>query len=149
MTSAFSATPRMTDLPEWVPHHARHYLAHTELGLSIRSVAREAGCAASTVLRQIRKLETERDDPLIDEALDTLRQHFAPSPEAQDVIHMSAHPRTLLKTETAKIEREARRILRRLPFTSKIESALPPHETHRITVNLRVQGQKRNPLRIH
>ncbi len=128
LTSAFSATPRMTDLPEWVPHHARHYLAHTELGLSIRSVAREAGCAASTVLRQIRKLETERDDPLIDEALDTLRQHFAPSPEAQDVIHMSAHPRTLLKTETAKIEREARRILRRLCESDAVLAVSPEME---------------------
>lgn len=120
MTYPFSATPEMTDLPDWVPHHARHYLAHTELGLSIRSVARQAGCAASTVLRQIRKLETERNDPLIDEALETLRHHFSPSSDTQDVIHMSAHPRTLLKTETAKIEREARRILRRLCETDAV-----------------------------
>ncbi|ABV93326.1 conserved hypothetical protein [Dinoroseobacter shibae DFL 12 = DSM 16493] len=128
--SSFSSAPNtLMDLPDWVPTHARHYLAHTELGLSIRSVAREAGCAASTVLRQIRKLETERDDPLIDEALDTLRAHFTPSsPAEQDVIPMSAHPRMLLKTETAKIEREARRILRRLCESDAVLAVSPEME---------------------
>lgn len=124
-----SASTTLLDLPEWVPTHARHYLAHTELGLSIRSVAREAGVAASTVMRQIRKLETERDDPLIDEALDTLRTRFtSSSPAEQDVIPMSAHPRTLLKTESAKIEREARRILRRLCETDAVLAVSPEME---------------------
>jgi len=129
MSSFSSAPTTLLDLPDWVPTHARHYLAHTELGLSIRSVAREAGCAASTVMRQIRKLETERDDPLIDEALDTLRTHFTlPNQAEKDVISMSAHPRTLLKTETAKIEREARRILRRLCETDAVLAVSPEME---------------------
>ena len=57
------------NIPGWLPEGAQHYLAHTEAGLSIRALAREAGCHASTILRQIRKVETRRDDPLVDDAL--------------------------------------------------------------------------------
>ncbi len=60
--------------PAWVPEAARHYLCHTENGQSIRALARDAGCHASTVLRQIRRFETRRDDPLIDDALRKLGQ---------------------------------------------------------------------------
>ncbi|WP_260348610.1 helix-turn-helix domain-containing protein, partial [Alloyangia mangrovi] len=56
-------------LPAWVPEIARLYLAHTEDGEGIRALARSAGCHASTVLRQVRRMETLRDDPLVDEAL--------------------------------------------------------------------------------
>ncbi len=56
-------------LPDWVPVSARHYIAHTEAGSPIRVLARAAGCHASTILRQIRKLEMRRDDPLVDAAL--------------------------------------------------------------------------------
>ena len=50
-----------TGLPKWVPDAARVYLAHTEKGCSIRELARQAGCPASTVLRQVRRIETRRD----------------------------------------------------------------------------------------
>ena len=56
-------------VPGWVPPAARRYIAHTEHGLAIRQLARAAGCHASTVLRQIRNLESRRDDLLVDEAL--------------------------------------------------------------------------------
>lgn len=52
-----------------LPEAARRYLAHTAQGRPIREIAREAGCHASTVLRQVRKLETLRDDPIVDRAL--------------------------------------------------------------------------------
>ncbi|MDN3711877.1 DUF6456 domain-containing protein [Paracoccus cavernae] len=39
-------------------------------GLSIRALAREAGCHASTILRRIRRIEQRRDDPLVDRALE-------------------------------------------------------------------------------
>lgn len=52
-----------------MPDPVRHYLFHTETGLSIRAIAREAGCHASTILRQVRRFEQRRDDPLVDEAL--------------------------------------------------------------------------------
>ncbi|SIR10107.1 Helix-turn-helix domain-containing protein [Paracoccus thiocyanatus] len=46
------------------------YLRHVEGGESIRALAREAGCHASTILRRIRRFETRRDDPLVDGAVE-------------------------------------------------------------------------------
>ncbi len=53
-----------------VPDDARLYLRHVEGGESIRAIARETGCHASTVLRRIRRFEARRDDVLIDGALE-------------------------------------------------------------------------------
>lgn len=64
-------------VPSWVPQAALHYLAHTETGRSIRAIARDAGCHASTVLRQIRACETRRDDVLFDHALRRLEKRVA------------------------------------------------------------------------
>ncbi|MEC8667864.1 MAG: DUF6456 domain-containing protein [Pseudomonadota bacterium] len=55
--------------PDWVPDQVRRYIAHTEGGTTIRSLARAVGCHASTVLRQIRQVEEAREDVLYDEAL--------------------------------------------------------------------------------
>lgn len=52
-----------------MPQDARLYLRHVEEGVSIRALARELGCHASTVLRRIRRFEQRRDDPLVDDAL--------------------------------------------------------------------------------
>lgn len=114
-------------LPNWVPQGAQHYLTHTELGLSIRAVARDAGCAASTVLRQVRRFENRRDDPLIDEALRRLgaTRPAAPAPVPTSVpvegIPMSAPIRSAtMTTEDANLAREAKRILRRLAETGAV-----------------------------
>lgn len=73
--------PEKSCPPAWVPLDALRYLAHTEAGLPIRTLARRAGCHASTVLRQIRRLENRRDDILVDEALRRLGQlHFPQAP---------------------------------------------------------------------
>lgn len=48
---------------------AQLYLRHVEQGVTIRALAREAGCHASTILRRIRRFEARRDDPLVDAAL--------------------------------------------------------------------------------
>lgn len=58
--------------PLWLPDAIRAYLAHTEGGQPIRALARRAGCHPSTVLRQVRRTETLRDDPLVDTGLDRL-----------------------------------------------------------------------------
>ena len=60
------------DLPAWVPKSVQHYLADTESGCSIRELARSQECHPSTILRQVRKLEQRRDDPLFDDALSAL-----------------------------------------------------------------------------
>ncbi|NBD28881.1 MAG: hypothetical protein GVY31_02440 [Alphaproteobacteria bacterium] len=59
-------------MPTWVPEHVRQYLLHTVYGQSIRSLARRADCHASTIMRQVRKVEQRREDPLMDEALRVL-----------------------------------------------------------------------------
>ncbi len=56
-------------VPDWVPKNVLTYLAHVEDGRSIRSLAREEGCHASTILRQVRRFEARRDDLLVDMAL--------------------------------------------------------------------------------
>jgi hypothetical protein len=59
-------------LPSWLPQDARRYLAHTACGQSIRALARADACHPSTVLRQVRRFENRREDPLLDGALDAL-----------------------------------------------------------------------------
>ncbi|KMK66892.1 DUF6456 domain-containing protein [Puniceibacterium sp. IMCC21224] len=111
-------------LPTWVPESARHYLAHTETGLPIRALARDAGCHASTVLRQVRKLESRRDDPLVDAALRRLGQrHFQPAdcqPEQKDnAMTLSVFPEQT-QINDATLASEGRRVLRRLCETGAV-----------------------------
>jgi len=106
--------PEMPQMPEWVPDAVRRYLEHTTSGMALREVARRDGCHPSTILRQIRRLEGRRDDPLIDDALETLATQLTPSTDQKDCPSMTAmtSPASLLDDDT--IAREARRILRRL-----------------------------------
>ncbi|ASM72459.1 MULTISPECIES: DUF6456 domain-containing protein [Roseobacteraceae] len=76
MDQASDQRSLMAGAPAWVPEAAQAYLAHTEAGLTIRALARIAGCHASTVLRQVRRLESRRDDPLVDAALYNLGARF-------------------------------------------------------------------------
>lgn len=59
-------------IPAWLPDDVRNYLMHTVYGQGIRALGRQAGQHASTILRQIRKVEGRRDDPLVDAALKAL-----------------------------------------------------------------------------
>jgi Domain of unknown function (DUF6456) len=132
-SKAEDTDPPRGGIPEWLPDLAVTYLAHTSGGLAIRALARAKGCHASTVLRQVRKVEAWRDDPLVDEALDRMGRMFAAaSAEGFDLTEVTAdmpssspiaarpEGRTDLAAlrpggrPDARIEREARRILRRL-----------------------------------
>ncbi|MDP2738405.1 MAG: DUF6456 domain-containing protein [Pseudorhodobacter sp.] len=125
-------------LPAWLPEAVRLYLDHTEEGISLRALARRKGCHASTVMRQIRRCENRRDDPLVDEALAVLAQaqgSKTPDPAKKDAFDMTAqirstarntpahptpaHPAAYLMDE-AHIAREARRILRRMAETGAV-----------------------------
>ncbi len=108
-------------LPPWVPDAARHYLVHTETGLSIRALARASACHPSTVLRQVRRFEGRRDDPLIDDALKALSAHVC----ALDVVKkresetmksavLKSDPQFAAGLTQGRIDQEAKRILRRL-----------------------------------
>lgn len=68
-------------VPSWVPVDVRNYVFHTEMGQPIRVLARSQSCHASTIMRQIRKVETRRDDPLVDCAIKALsEENSATSP---------------------------------------------------------------------
>jgi DNA-binding MarR family transcriptional regulator len=109
------------EFPLWVPDAARHYLVHTESGLSIRAVARASDCHPSTVMRQVRRFEGRRDDPLIDAALRSLSEQVAACDserkKAKDMMNIAcAKPETVapLALTQGRIDQEAKRILRRL-----------------------------------
>ncbi len=118
------------NLPGWVPDAARTYISHTRSGCSIRKLAQGHGCHASTVLRQVRRIEMRRDDPLVDEALSGL-EALVPGrgPAAQGEgqpfenkhfegeKRMSEQQQRKTRTQAPDeecLEREGRRILRRL-----------------------------------
>lgn len=111
------------DIPDWVPDAARNYLVHTEHGLSIRQLAKGAGCHASTILRQVRKTESRRDDPLVDEAMSQLGagdpNTLTTTSVTKEYTPMNAQIRqTTDAPDEVTINREARRILRRMCETS-------------------------------
>lgn len=127
ITSLRPHDPRQAGLPDWVPAAAQVYLAHTEAGLPIRALARAAGCHASTILRQIRRVETRRDDPLVDAALKALgAAHFvnrskAAQKNTKDASRMSFQDRIAAPSEDgsnppseASLKAEGMRVLRRL-----------------------------------
>jgi hypothetical protein len=108
-------------LPAWLPAAVRNYLDHVEEGTSFRALARREGLHASTILRQVRRFEGRREDPLMDEALAALSR-LAPRPADDDPARkddpaMSVHPRLPQRPDlcdAAALEREGRRVLRRL-----------------------------------
>lgn len=125
-------------LPAWLPDAVRLYLHHTEEGLSLRALARREGRHASTVLRQVRKSENRRDDPLWDEAVAALvRARMIPDPVKENTATMSAPIRSetiVLPEET--IAREARRILRRLSEPGAVLAIAPDMDRAAVVRNL-------------
>ncbi len=128
MSQELSAQPH---LPAWLPEPVRHYLHHTSAGVSLRAIARAQGKAASTVMRQVRRFENRRDDPLWDEALAALARAFtSPSPDdRKDPDPMSAPMRTArMAMEDATTAAEARRVLRRLAEPGAMLAIAPDME---------------------
>jgi hypothetical protein len=124
---------RFRQLPEWVPAAVGLYLLHTEDGVSLRSLARCTGRHPSTVLRQVRRFENRRDDPLVDEALSRLGRHARASQlgrsaprQHEDRPDMMTRLRPF--TDDDSISREARRILRRLSESGTILAIAPEME---------------------
>ena len=111
-------------LPNWVPEVAQRYLMHTESGKSIREIARLEGLHASTVLRQIRRMETRRDDPLFDAALKSLGAKFTAAQAAEQkpsqMVNTTSSTATPAAPSETHLKSEARRILRRLCETGAV-----------------------------
>ena len=119
MRTTNTSKPVLARLPAWVPHAALQYLAHTEIGLPIQELKRKSGCHASTVLRQVRRFETRRDDPLIDAVLRKLgaRLERQSSLPANDDKKGNAQMQAVVQDKNPDIEtliKDAQRILRRL-----------------------------------
>ena len=124
-------------LPAWLPAAVRLYLDHTEDGVSLRALARRDGCHASTVFRQVRRYEVRRDDPLLDEALQSLSRdvlHRGPHKSSNATDQKDANPMSAplrhqtLSIDEATILREGRRILRRLAEPGAVLAIAPDLE---------------------
>jgi hypothetical protein len=122
-----------------VPDRVRLYLSHTEAGVPLRALARRVGLNASTVLRQVRRFESRRDDPLLDDALQALSRASrdappgdAPDPkdhDRKDPPSMTAPIRAqALMTDELQLQREARRVLRRLVEPGSVLAFAPEME---------------------
>ena len=114
MTVALEADLRGRRLPGWLPAGTRNYLFHTEKGVSIRALARRLDCAPSTVLRQVRRVESRRDDPLVDAALDHLAERLQPGEGAAMKTRAMTSGRRLGSLTEGQIEAEARGVLHAL-----------------------------------
>ena len=119
------------DIPNWVSRAAQMYLAHTEAGMPIRALARATGCHASTILRQIRRVETRRDDPLVDAALRSLGTVHFRSPPSSPTNQKVSFPMSFqekitsadasdIAPDSAHFMSEAARVLRRLCETGAV-----------------------------
>lgn len=125
--------PELTaaSLPSWLPSAVRHYLDHTEEGTSFRALARREGIHASTVLRQVRRFEGRREDPLMDEALDAIARlalRPAADPARKEDDPMSAamrHPAQPVLCDETALAREGRRVLRRLAEPGAVMAIAP------------------------
>ena len=118
-------------LPAWVPEAAQSYLSHTESGRSIRALARDRGVHPSTILRQVRRIEMRRDDPLVDAAIQSLADlgnAAAPLDTRKDQFPMTQPLRTARPPAEDDINREGRRILHRLLETGALLAVAPEME---------------------
>jgi hypothetical protein len=120
------------NFPQWLPDPVRLYLDHTEVGLSLREIARREGRHASTVLRQIRRSEMRRDDPLWDEALAALsrahpRRRAAPPAKDDNAMTAPLRPAAALLDENT-VQMEGRRILRRMAEPGAVLAIAPDME---------------------
>ena len=120
------------DWPGWVPDEVVAYLIHTRDGIPIRRLAKSFGCEPSTISRRIRRIESRRDDVLIDNALIRLeRRNEAPEGAVRGFKGsnvMTKHT-DLTGPEETKVEREAKRVLRRLNEAGSCLALAPAMET--------------------
>ncbi|MDB2407044.1 DUF6456 domain-containing protein [Jannaschia sp.] len=114
MSSPNAMQAATTRFPDWVPDAARTYVEHAFDGRPLRQVAAERGCSASTVLRQVRRIEQRRDDPLVDEAIERLAAALSSQAITKEDFAMSAMPSNAALIDDATLAREGRRVLRRL-----------------------------------
>lgn len=105
-----------------IPRSIQHYIQHVGHGVPIRRIAHDIGCHASTIQRQIQKVEAARDDKLFDEAIDALQlssrmKYDKDIPTDEELPQMETGtltPANKTSSEDNDFDREATRLLRRL-----------------------------------
>jgi len=120
LSSPAKGTPQGAQMPNWIPPRVVTYLEHTHNGRAMRDLARQNHGHASTIMRHIRHLECLRDDPLVDEALSELGASFRSAKKSNNRgnSYMIQIPVPHRIANDFEIEKEARRILRRMCETS-------------------------------
>jgi len=98
---------------EQVARDAALYVAHVENGESLSAIGRRQGCAPSTVLRAVRRVEDRRDDPLFEQFIVDLGRH-ASSNACNDNKESRVKPITDKALSKREFDRECRRLLRKL-----------------------------------
>lgn len=138
--------PNPAGIPEGaLPHRTRVYLAHVSGGVSMRALSRQLGVHPSTVHRNVRRIEDRRDDPLFDEALASIDQAMpseATVAPAKETTPMSLCKPLRAAEDDDRVEREARRILRRLS-ESKAFLAVAPEAPLAVVFRESVPGRPR------
>ncbi len=130
----------------WVPRAALNYVAHTEAGASIRSLARMSGCHASTVSRQVRAFEARRDDVLVDEALRRLGPQVAAYQNGQGAMSGAEAPDAEASALTEqRLNTQAIRVLRRLCEAGAVLAVAPTMEKA-VVVRETAEGSTRTAI---
>lgn len=94
------------------PRDAAIYLAHTENGAPIRTLAAATGTHPSTILRTVRRVEAQRDDPLYDKILSGIE--IGPHVAAQITPAANVGTAPSNRISESRLYRDARKYLRRL-----------------------------------
>ncbi|RMH49013.1 MAG: helix-turn-helix domain-containing protein [Alphaproteobacteria bacterium] len=132
-------------VPPDIPRQTQIYLAHVSQGLSMRALSRSLGVHPSTIHRNVRRIEERRDDPLFDEALASIDRMIAPEgaqESAKEYAQMSPCKSLRITDDEERLEREARRILRRLS-ESKAFLAVAPDAPLAVVFRETVPGRPR------
>jgi len=98
--------------PERVARDAALYVAHVENGESLSAIGRRRGCAPSTVLRAVRRVEDRRDDPLFEEFITDLGRCAAAAND--DNKETQVKPDAYNALSKRDFDLECRRLLRKL-----------------------------------
>ena len=90
------------------------YASHVDDGESLTAIGRRMGCAPSTVLRAVRRIEDQREDPLFEQLLRDLSRASRHSTPTDDTKETRVKPRTETASDKREFDRDCRRILRKL-----------------------------------
>ena len=94
--------------------NAAWYVAHTENGESIRSIARASGTAPSTISRAVRRIESARDDPLFDRIISAVEHKASAAPSCANENARPLPKKDPVRAQDDSLRTSAKKYLRRL-----------------------------------